>query len=144
MEVGICSFTGSPSIWGKNIKALVGKGTKQPTKHVDDHKFKIPREIEKLKKSVLIIMDIFFVNGIPFFSLSRMIYFTGVSHLPGRSKKQIFQDFKELFTFYIRHGFWISTVHADGEFAPHKKMIEGIPGGPYVNVTAANEHTPDI
>ena len=32
------------NIWGKNVKALVGKGTKQPTKHVDDHKFNIPRD----------------------------------------------------------------------------------------------------
>ena len=84
-------------------------------------------------------MNIFFVNGIPFFhSLSRKIYFTGVSHLPGRSKKQIFQAFKELFIFYIRHGFRISTVHADGEFAPLKPIIECMPGVPYANVTAAN------
>ena len=64
----------SYNVWGKNVKAQVGKGTKQPTKNVDDHKFNIPRELEKLKKLVLIVMDIFFVNGIPFFlSLSRNI-----------------------------------------------------------------------
>ena len=62
------------NIWGKNVKALVGKGTKQPTKHVDDHKFKIPREFEKLKKSVLIVMDILFVNGIPFFYFIQQKY----------------------------------------------------------------------
>ena len=133
------------NIWGKNVKALVGKGTKQPTKHVDDHKFKITRELEKLKKSVLIVMDLFFVNGIPFFlSLSRKIYFIGVSHLPGRSKKHIFQAFKGLSIFYIHHGFRITTVHSDGKFAPLKPMIEGMPGGGYVNITAANEHAPDI
>ena len=96
------------NIWGNNVKALVGKGTKQPTKHVDDHKSKIIRDLKKLKKSVLIVMDMLFVNGIPIFlSLSRKIYFTGVSHLYGRSKKQIFQAFKELFRFYIRHRFRI-------------------------------------
>ena len=118
-------------IWGKNVKSMVGKGTKKLTKHVDDHKFKIPRELEKLKKSVLIIIDILFVNEIPFFlSLSRQIYFTGLSHLPDRSKKQIFQDFKELFIFYIRHGFRITTVHSNGKFAPLKPMIKGMPRGP--------------
>ena len=133
------------NVWGNNVKDVEGKGTKKPTKHVDDHKFKIPRELEKLKKSVLIVMYILFVNGIPFFlSLSRKIYFTGVSHLPGRSKKQIFRAFKELFIFYIRYGFRITTVHSDGNFAPFKPMIEGMPGGPYFNVTAANEHAPDI
>ena len=73
-----------------------------------------------------------------------MIYFTGVRHLPGRSKKQIFQAFKELFRFYICHGFRIKTVRSDGKFAPLKPMIEGIPRGPYVNVAAANKHAPDI
>ena len=48
------------NIWGKNVKSLVGKGTKQPTKHVDDQKFKSPRELEKLKKLVLIVMGIYF------------------------------------------------------------------------------------
>ena len=65
-------------------------------------------------------------------------------HLPGRSEEHIFQAFKEMFRFYIRHGFWISTVHADGEFAPLKQIIKCMPGGPYINVTAANEHAPDI
>ena len=85
------------------------------------------------------------MNGIPFFlSLTRQIYFTGVSHLPGRYKKQIFQDFKELFRLYIRHGFRITTVHSDGEFALLKATTEEMPGGPHVNVTAANKHATDI
>ena len=54
------------NIWGKNVNALVGKGTKQPINHVDDHTFKIPRELEKLKNSVLIVMDILFMIVIPF------------------------------------------------------------------------------
>ena len=92
------------NIWGKNVKAFLGKGNKQQTKHVDDQKLKIPRELKKIKKSVLTVMDILFVNGIPFFlSLRRNIYFIGVIHLPFRSKKQIFQAFKELFRFYICH-----------------------------------------
>ena len=62
------------NIWGNNVKALVGKGIKHLTKHVDDHKLKIPRKLEKLKELVLIVMDIFFVNGILFFlSLIRKI-----------------------------------------------------------------------
>ena len=103
---------------------MVGKGTNQPTKHVDDHKLKIPRELEKLKNLVLIVKDKLFVNGIlSFLSLIRMIYFTGVSHLSVRSNGQIFQAFKEVFRFYIPHEFQITTVHSGGEFAPLKPMI---------------------
>ena len=73
------------NFWGKNVKALVGKGTKQPVKHEDDHKFKIPRELKKLKKSVLIVMDIFFVNEIPFFfhSAERFTLQEWVTYLAG-------------------------------------------------------------
>jgi hypothetical protein len=36
------------------------------------------------------------------------------------------------------------VVHADGEFAPLKPLIESIPGGPVVNLASANEHLPEI
>ena len=32
----------------------------------------------------------------------------------------------------------------DKEFAPLKPLIAAMPGGPYVNLTSANEHVPDI
>jgi hypothetical protein len=35
-------------------------------------------------------------------------------------------------------------MHADGEFAPLKPLIESIPGGPVVNLASANEHVPEI
>jgi hypothetical protein len=35
-------------------------------------------------------------------------------------------------------------VHADGEFAPLKSLIESIPGGPMVKLASANEHVPEI
>jgi hypothetical protein len=35
-------------------------------------------------------------------------------------------------------------VHADGEFAPLKTLIEAMPGGPVVNLASANEHVPEI
>jgi hypothetical protein len=35
-------------------------------------------------------------------------------------------------------------VHADGEFAVLKPLIEAIPGGPRVNLASKNEHVPEI
>jgi hypothetical protein len=35
-------------------------------------------------------------------------------------------------------------VHADGEFAPLKVLIESLPGGPMVNLASPNEHVPEI
>jgi hypothetical protein len=52
--------------------------------------------------------------------------------------------FKEIFQYYLHSGFHITTVHADGEFAPLKILIESLPGGLLVNLTSPNEDIPEI
>jgi hypothetical protein len=102
-------------------------------------------ELMKLHKEVFLTTGIFFVNKIPFFlTLSRKICFTEVNHLADRTVPQIFKAFKEMHQYYLHRSFHIKTVHADGEFAPLKPLIESIPGGPMVNLASANEHVPDI
>ena len=44
----------------------------------------------------------------------------------------------------LKLGFRIETVHADGEFHPPQALIQGMPGGPRVNLMSANEHVPNI
>jgi hypothetical protein len=131
--------------WGKNIAALKGKTTRSKTHPVARDYVKVPKELLKLHKEVFMTTDIFFVNKIPFFlTLSRKICFTAVNHLADRTVPQIFKDFKEMYQYYLQCGFHIMTVHADGEFAPLKTLIEAIPGGPMVNLASANEHVPEI
>jgi hypothetical protein len=102
-------------------------------------------ELMKLHKEVFLTIDIFFVNKIPFFlTLSRKICFTAVNHLADCTVPQIFKAFKEMYQYYLQRGFHIKTVHADGEFAPLKPLIESMPGGPMVNLASANEHVPEI
>ena len=85
------------------------------------------------------------MNGAPFFiTLSRKIDFLGIIHLPGRKIQNIFQAYKSLHRYYLRRGFIIKTVHADGEFVPLKELIEGIPGDPSMNLTGENEHLTEI
>jgi len=85
------------------------------------------------------------VNKIPFFlTLSRKICFTAVNHLTDRTDPQIFKAFKEIYQYYLQRGFRITTVHADGEFAPIKTLINSLPGDPMVNLASTNEHVPEI
>ena len=61
----------------------------------------------------------FFVNGVPFFlALSRKMCFTDVNHLANRKLETIFKAFKEMYSYYMKRGFHITTIHADGEFSP--------------------------
>jgi hypothetical protein len=131
-------------IWGKNIAALKGK-TRRKTIPVARDYVKVPLELMKLHKEVFLMTDIFFVNKNPFFlTLSRKITFTAVNHLAYRTVPHIFKAFKEICQYYLQHGFHITVVHADGEFAPLKPLIESIPGGPVVNLASSNEHVPEI
>jgi hypothetical protein len=106
---------------------------------------KVPKELLKLHKEVFLTTDIFFVNTILFFlTLSRNICFTAVNNLADRTVLQIFKAFKEMYQYYLQRGFHITTMHADGEFAPLKTLIEAMPGGPMVNLASANERVPEI
>jgi hypothetical protein len=106
---------------------------------------KVPMELMKLHKEVFLTTDIFFVNKITFFlTLSRKICFTAVNHLAYHTVPHIFKAFKKMYQYYLHRGFHIKTVHADGEFAPLKPLIESVLGGPMVNLTSANEHIPEI
>jgi hypothetical protein len=82
-------------IWGKNIAALKGKTTRSRSIPVARDYVKVPMELMKLHKEVLLTTDIFFVNKIPFFlTLSRKICFTAVNHLANHTVPQIFKAFK--------------------------------------------------
>jgi hypothetical protein len=107
---------------------------------------KVPVELLKLHKEVYITANLFFVNKIPFFvlMLSRKICFTAINHLTDRTVPQIFTAFKEIYQYYLQRGFCITMVHADGEFAPLKVLIESLPGGPMVNLASPNKHVPKI
>jgi hypothetical protein len=70
--------------------------------------------------------------------------FTAVNHLPDRTVPQIFKAFKEMYQYYLQRGLHIKAVHADGEFAPLKTLIEAMTGGPMINLASANEHVPEI
>jgi hypothetical protein len=132
-------------IWGKNVAALKGKTTWTKPDPVARNCVKIPMELLKLHKEVYITADLFFVNNIPFFlTLSHMICFMAINHLANRTVPQIFMAFKEIYQYYLQCCFRISTVHADGEFAPLKILIESLPGGPMINLASPNEHVPEI
>ena len=49
-----------------------------------------------------------------------------------------------MYNFYYKHGFCITTVMADGEFAALQTLLTDIIGAPNLNLTAANEHEPFI
>jgi hypothetical protein len=106
---------------------------------------KLPLELMKLHKEVFLTTDIFFVNKNPFFlTIIYKMTLAAINRLADRMVPQIFKAFKEIYEYYLKRGFHITVVHADGEFAPLKLLIESIPGGPVVNLASATENVPEI
>ena len=133
-------------VYGPDIAVLKGKTTRKsaPAVVVEDL-IPVPKHLINMHKNVTLAVDICFVNKIPFFvTLSRNICFTTATHLSNRTLKTIFKAFRGVFNFYYKHGFRITMVMADGEFAALQTLLVDIIGAPNLNLTAANEHEPFI
>ena len=77
-------------VWGPNIAALKGKTTCRMPQAVTRDVVLIPKEIRELHYMVELSVDIFFINGIPFFvTISRNLRFTTVTHLSDRTMESI-------------------------------------------------------
>ena len=132
-------------VWRKKISALKGKTTRKNPNVVARDQVKIPVGLIKLHEEVILTCDILFVDKIPFFlTLSQKIYFTSVNNLANHTVPEIFKAFKEVYKYYLHHGFSIYTVHTYGKFGPLKNLIEPLPGGQLMNLATSNEHAPDI
>ena len=132
-------------IWGTNIAALKGKTARAKPVMVKTDIIQIPVQIRSLHRIVTLLIDIVFVNKIPFLiTLSRSIIFTTVTHLSNRKIETIFKAFRSIFLYDLERGFQVMTVMANGEFAPLEEFLYSLPGTPRLNLSAANEHEPYV
>jgi hypothetical protein len=133
-------------ISGPNIATLKGKTAPKAADAVKiESLIPVLKDLLELHKDMILTIDIFFVNEIPFFAtLSRNICFTMVTHLSNRMLKMIFQAFCGIYNYYYKRGFRITMVMADGEFAALQTLFTDIFNAPNIDLTAANEHEPFI
>ncbi len=90
-------------IWGPSVAAPKEKAVRKRLEPIKTDIVSIPKEICELHKEVTFMINIFFMNKIPFFlTLSRVLYFTTVTHLPDKSLDQIFKALKGIFFYYLQ------------------------------------------
>jgi hypothetical protein len=132
-------------IWGPSVAALKGKMVRKKPEPVKTDIVPIPKEIHELHKEVTLTINIIFVNKIPFFvTLSRVLYFTTVTHLPDRNLGQFFKTLKGIFYYYLQQGFCVTFITGDGEFASLEQFTNLLMGVPWLNLMSANKHKPFI
>jgi hypothetical protein len=133
------------AIWGQNVTALKGKTIRKTPLPVVSDLMHVSKEFLTLHQKVFMAIDIFYVNDFLFFlSTTRKVCFAASSHIPSRSHVSIMATINEHVDEYTRRGFQIKTVAGDHEFESLRRQIEALPGKPRLNVSAANEHQPDV
>ena len=89
----------------------------------------------------LLIIDIFWVNGNPFFhTISEWICFRTVAPIKNRKKKTLANETKAILSFYKTRGFDMTRVESDREF----KCIETLLLPTPLNVADADDHVPQV
>ena len=132
-------------IWGPSVALLKGKTVRRKPPFVMEDVIEVPREIWQLHKRVTLAIDIFFVNGVPYFvTFSLRICFLSVTHLQNRKIETIFKALKAMNNYYLQCGFQIVFIKGDGEFKPLVDMMSELYGAPKLNLSSANEHVPEI
>ena len=133
-------------IYGKAVEVLKGKTVRKTPAAVNRGDLvSVPSEILKMHRDVTLRVDIFFLNQIPFlYSKSKNICFRMVCHLSDRKASTISKELTKMVQFYAARNFRVSDIDADGEFAPVQVVIHATVQGPRMNLTAADEHVPEI
>ena len=114
----------SELIWGKDVPYIKWVTTRKKLIQVTEDLIRVPKDSLKLNKYLFLTMNIIFVNKIPFLiTLIRNIDLTSTSHLPTQTARDIHKYFWCIYVFYLKHGFKITIVHSDGDFAPVREII---------------------
>ena len=97
----------------------------------DEEIVEVPKEFCLLHKRVTLTIDIFFVNGVPYFAtISLQICFLSGTHLQNRKIPTIFRALRAMHIYYLQRGFQIVFIKVDGKFKPMEELVFELYGPP--------------
>jgi Reverse transcriptase (RNA-dependent DNA polymerase)/Zinc knuckle len=129
-------------IYGPDIATLKGKTVKKQNEGIPDYQaIQIPAPIIAQYKNVRLFIDIFWVNGNPFFhTISEWIKFRTIAPITNRNKKTLLLETKVIINLYETRGFVISRVEGDHEFACLTNDLLPTP----INICDADDHVHEV
>ena len=130
------------NIYGDEFATLQGKTVKHQNKSIPNFQtVKIPAPIIEQYKDVRLFIDIFWVNGSPFFhTISEWIKFRTVAPITNRKKRTLHMETQAVIDMYEARGFTITRVEGDREFACITNELLPIP----INIADADDHVPQV
>ena len=128
-------------IFGPNLGALRGKTPARRSTVVSGGQDGVPPDILDRHRDLVVSMDIFFINKIPFLLTTlRNLHFGTIEAIPNHQVSTVLQAIQRMLAIYHARGFRVRTIPADPEFQP----LDGIIPGVSFNFCAQGEHVPDI
>jgi len=129
-------------IFGPSLACLKGKTTRRKTDRAEVERVDLPPELLKEHRDVILAIDIFYVNKLPFlFTKSRGIQFYTAQRLANRKVKTVRSKLGAIIQLYHKRGFHVSDVVADIEFEPLRDAVAK--AGCHLDVVAKGVHVPD-
>ena len=130
-------------IFGPSVPILKGKMVRLTPDHAVTNYVTVPPQILVANRQVTLVGDIFFINKICFLTtISQHMKITMATHVASRKIKNIIEGIKQVKSMYTARGFRVENALFDGEFDALVPNLGNM--GIKVNVTAANEHVPEI
>jgi len=101
----------------------------------------VPEIIMQHCASIILSIDIMYVNGITFLvTTSRTIRFGTIESIPNRQIPTVVKALGRVLALYHRRQLRISTVYADPEFRPLQDEMTSVP----FDFLAQGQHVPDV
>jgi len=131
-------------ILGPNLGSLKGKTTRKTPDRVTLHALEnLPSELLSEHRNVTIMVDIMYINGIPFImTTSRAIHFGTAEMIKNETKSTIIKSLQQIINTYHGRGFEIKHILGDWQFECIRAHMEQ--QGINLNITGRDEHIPEI
>jgi hypothetical protein len=131
-------------IFGPDLAGIRGRTVRRPPESVTTDYVQIPRAILKQHQLVTLVVDVMFVNRVPFLvSVARGLNFVTAKFMPSRTAKQLSAGITRMIDLYARGGFQVGTVLMDNEFEKLQNLVP-ILLAININTTAAKNDVPEV
>ncbi len=129
-------------IFGPDTGSLKGKTVRKASDQVQSGGLvPIPATIMAHYRRIILCVDVMKVNRMPFLvTISRAIKFGTVAWLKNGKTDTILTRIKDVHSIYIKRGFLLEIVEADGQFEPLRGELSEI--GITLNRCSREEHVP--
>jgi hypothetical protein len=129
-------------IYGPDIATLKGKTVKKQNRAIPNYQaVTIPAPIIAQYGKVRLFIDIFWVNGSPYFhTISEWIKFRTVAPINNRLRRTLLYETKAVINLYETRGFTITRVEGDREFSCIRNDFLPTP----VNIADADDHVAEV